>query len=142
MMRSSPRNPWVQVALTLVLTVAALAVLAAAVDMDPPATASAGHEPAAAEPAQGGGPGASTAHTQHPGGAHAASRMGAFDRLAPTKLDDLACFRCHGLEEYEHGEKFPHATHRQEGAGHCHRCHAFQGHFEVTIRKATCEECH
>ncbi len=137
-MRSAHRNPWVQVGLTLVLTLGALAVLASAVDMDPPATASSGHE--VATPAQP----PKTASTDDPHGhaGDAAARMGPFEKLTPTKLDDLACFRCHGLEQFEHGEKFPHATHRQEGAGHCHRCHAFQGHFEVVIRKDTCEECH
>ena len=139
-MRTSPHNPWLQVALTFVLTVGALAVLASAVDMDPPATASAGHEPAAARQGLVAEPGVQPPDGRGGHGADATARLG--ERLQPTRLDDLACFRCHGLQEYEHGERFPHATHREEGAGHCHRCHAFQGHFEVVIRKETCEECH
>lgn len=37
---------------------------------------------------------------------------------------------------------FPHALHAEEGAGHCHMCHAFKGHFQVVTREATCGECH
>ena len=134
-MSASKHNPWSQVVLTLVFTVGVLGVLASAVDMDPPATASAGHAPVAAVDGQE-APAAAADHGD------SVARMGAFDRLKPTKLDNLACFQCHDRQRFEHGEKFPHATHREEGAGHCHRCHAFQGHFEVIIRKATCEECH
>lgn len=58
------------------------------------------------------------------------------------RVELLPCFGCHNIERYRTGEKFPHKTHLEEGIGHCHMCHAFSGHFQVTIRRETCEECH
>jgi len=58
------------------------------------------------------------------------------------KIATLPCFRCHNLVRYRKGKKFPHDQHKEEGVGHCHNCHAFKGHFQATIRKETCEDCH
>ena len=56
-------------------------------------------------------------------------------------VDKLPCFGCHALAQYLHGT-FSHKQHGEEGVGHCHRCHAFKGHFQVVTREATCGECH
>lgn len=75
----------------------------------------------------------------------------------PDKIDGLACFSCHSVVEFHKGDPdqpgtdddgninpkaFSHDLHVGEGLVHCHLCHAFEGHFQVSIRKATCEECH
>jgi hypothetical protein len=57
-----------------------------------------------------------------------------------TRIEDLPCFGCHNIERYKEGEEFSHSKHRN--VGHCHVCHAFEGHFQVTIRRKTCEGCH
>ena len=59
---------------------------------------------------------------------------------AATKLEKLKCFRCHNIERYRSGDDFSHDAH--EEVGHCHMCHAFEGHFQATIRRQTCEGCH
>ncbi|GMV42161.1 MAG: hypothetical protein AMXMBFR64_38770 [Myxococcales bacterium] len=74
-----------------------------------------------------------------------------------AKIEHLACFRCHSLVEFHKGDPdqagsddegnvnpkaFSHDLHAKEGLVHCHRCHAFEGHFQVTTRMKTCEECH
>jgi hypothetical protein len=90
---------------------------------------------------------------------------------APAKGKDaalagLSCFGCHDLKAYHAGNKskkraaskddeddeddddsvigkpFSHDLHAEEVGGHCHKCHAFKGHFEVVIREETCGECH
>ncbi len=73
------------------------------------------------------------------------------------KLEDISCFVCHDIATFKDprkdgdddddddeviGKPFPHDLHKEEGAGHCHVCHAFQGHFHTVIREDTCEECH
>ena len=60
----------------------------------------------------------------------------------PTRLESLPCFRCHNLGRYHKGKDFSHDQHREEGVGHCHVCHAFSGHFEVVVRRGTCDGCH
>lgn len=55
-------------------------------------------------------------------------------------LDKLRCFRCHNIERYRNGEDFSHEAH--EDVGHCHVCHAFEGHFQAVIRRQVCEDCH
>lgn len=60
----------------------------------------------------------------------------------PIVLEKLACFTCHNIGKYQKGKKMPHALHKEEGVGHCHTCHAFSGHFKVSVRKEACEECH
>ncbi len=57
-----------------------------------------------------------------------------------TNVEDLPCFGCHNVERYREGEEFAHSKH--ENVGHCHVCHAFEGHFQATIRRKTCEGCH
>lgn len=42
----------------------------------------------------------------------------------------------------EEKAEFSHTLHDEEVGGHCHVCHAFTGHFQVTIRKGTCDGCH
>lgn len=79
------------------------------------------------------------------------------DTAVPDKIDKLPCFNCHGVMDFHKGDHdqpgtdeegninpkaFSHDLHAGEGLVHCHLCHAFEGHFQVTIRKATCEECH
>lgn len=74
-----------------------------------------------------------------------------------AKIDELPCFSCHGRVEFHKGDPnqvgtddegninpkaFSHDLHAKEGLVHCHRCHAFEGHFQVTTRMKTCEECH
>lgn len=61
-----------------------------------------------------------------------------------ARLAKLPCFECHTIKDYKEGEDFPHVMHEQEQGvgGHCHKCHAFEGHFQVTVRKEVCAECH
>ena len=63
-------------------------------------------------------------------------------KVEKKRVETLPCFGCHNIERYRTGDEFPHETHKEEGIGHCHMCHAFSGHFQVTIRRETCEECH
>lgn len=79
-------------------------------------------------------------------------------KAAGTRLEQLPCFGCHNIEHYRKGKpkpvvpakedgdepskEFSHTLHQQEGVGHCHMCHAFEGHFRVVIRKETCAGCH
>ncbi len=79
-------------------------------------------------------------------------------KSAQSRLEHLPCFGCHNIEHYlkgkprapgepapEEGEpskEFSHTLHQQEVGGHCHVCHALEGHFQVTIRKETCAGCH
>lgn len=58
-----------------------------------------------------------------------------------TKLEGLPCFQCHSIERYRESEDFPHEVHADE-VGHCHLCHAFEPHMQVTVRLATCDTCH
>lgn len=37
---------------------------------------------------------------------------------------------------------FAHGPHEEEGVGHCHQCHAMQGHFQVKVRMEACAACH
>lgn len=75
-----------------------------------------------------------------------------------TLLERLPCFGCHNIEHFRKGNpkaqiqagtaadepkaEFSHTLHEGEGVGHCHMCHAFEGHFQVVIRKETCAGCH
>lgn len=52
----------------------------------------------------------------------------------------LPCFGCHSRERFLDESRFSHRAH--EAAGHCHVCHAFSPHFEVTVRKEHCGTCH
>lgn len=52
----------------------------------------------------------------------------------------LPCFGCHSRERFLDESRFGHRVH--EAAGHCHVCHAFSSHFEVTVRKEHCGTCH
>ena len=77
---------------------------------------------------------------------------------ALSHLERLPCFGCHNIEHYRKGKpklhkpqgdddvaetpEFSHTVHEKEGVGHCHVCHALEGHFHVTIRKETCAGCH
>ena len=82
-------------------------------------------------------------------------------KTAASHLESLPCFGCHNIEHFRKGKpkplaaaatasdddvaetaEFSHTVHQQEGVGHCHMCHAFEGHFQVTIRKETCAGCH
>ncbi len=89
-------------------------------------------------------------------GAHAPAPVA--HKPALTRLERLPCFGCHNIEHYRKGKpkvagaapaaegepsaEFSHVFHQEQGVGHCHVCHAMQGHFEVTIRKETCAGCH
>ncbi|MCB9525295.1 MAG: hypothetical protein H6702_18245 [Myxococcales bacterium] len=53
---------------------------------------------------------------------------------------EIPCFGCHSYERYQTETRFNHPKHA--GAGHCHGCHAFEGHFQVTIRQEHCDVCH
>jgi len=74
-------------------------------------------------------------------------------------IERLPCFGCHNIEHYRKGRpkpavpaagapegepsaEFSHTLHQEQDVGHCHVCHAFEGHFQVTIRKETCAGCH
>ena len=75
-----------------------------------------------------------------------------------TRLERLPCFGCHNIEHYRKGKpkappaagaaegeqtaEFSHTLHQEQDVGHCHMCHAIEGHFQVTIRKETCAGCH
>lgn len=61
-------------------------------------------------------------------------------RASAKKIEDLSCFTCHNIEHYREGSDFSHAAH--EDLGHCHLCHAFEGHFETKVREEVCDECH
>ena len=77
---------------------------------------------------------------------------------ALSRLERLPCFGCHNIEHFRKGKpkplvqpgaaagepkpEFSHTLHQDEGVGHCHMCHAFEGHFQVVIRKETCAGCH
>lgn len=77
---------------------------------------------------------------------------------ALSRLERLPCFGCHNIEHYLKGKpkkpgtadadgdepkgEFSHKVHQEQGVGHCHMCHALEGHFQVTIRKETCAGCH
>jgi hypothetical protein len=37
---------------------------------------------------------------------------------------------------------FAHGPHEEEGVGHCHQCHAMEGHFQVKVRMEACAACH
>ncbi len=99
------------------------------------------------------------------GGHPAAVAAEAAPKKAATRLERLPCFGCHNIEHYRKGkpkaaaaaagapegkptEEFSHTLHQEENAGHCHVCHAFEGHFQVTIRKdarkgrESCGNCH
>ena len=56
------------------------------------------------------------------------------------RLEALPCFGCHNIDRYMSETRFGHPAH--EGAGHCHVCHAFEGHFAVTVREDHCGVCH
>ena len=80
------------------------------------------------------------------GAASGSASAADLDRRAPSPLPavaELPCFGCHDPKAYREGERFPHASEDHEDImGHCHLCHAFQGHFEIVTRKTACEECH
>ena len=59
-----------------------------------------------------------------------------------TELEDLSCFECHSLAYFRKGEEFSHELHAEEDLVHCHLCHAFHGHLQVTTRDEVCEKCH
>lgn len=65
---------------------------------------------------------------------------------SPPTRDQLSCFECHSEKHYMDGdeaddEHFGHREHLEE-VSHCHTCHAFQGHFQVSVRRGVCDECH
>ena len=75
------------------------------------------------------------------GHAAAASVTTADGEQADEEADDEE----EGEDDDEEGPPrgpFSHVLHAEEGVGHCHKCHAFKGHFQVVTREATCEECH
>ena len=53
---------------------------------------------------------------------------------------EMPCFDCHSYERWQTEPQFNHPKHA--GAGHCHSCHAFEGHFQITIREEHCDVCH
>lgn len=65
-------------------------------------------------------------------------------QAAPASPEDillnLPCFGCHSRQRFLDETSFGHRAH--EAAGHCHVCHAFASHFEVTVRKEHCGSCH
>jgi hypothetical protein len=90
-----------------------------------------------------------------------AQKKNATEKDAESRLRSLPCFGCHNFEHFRLGKpkplaaaatasdddvaetaEFSHTFHQKEGVGHCHMCHAFEGHFQVTIRKETCAGCH
>ena len=94
---------------------------------------------------------------------HAEEAAALAQAVTQITVAKLPCFDCHALAQYLHGAPagktpmpaavspaaatatepaFSHAQHAEEGVGHCHKCHAFKGHFQVTTREATCEDCH
>jgi hypothetical protein len=47
----------------------------------------------------------------------------------------VPCFGCHAEARFE-----AHAPHSD--AGHCHTCHAFEGHARALLREEPCGACH
>jgi len=58
------------------------------------------------------------------------------------KPDDLPCFPCHSLLNFEKGPPFPHARAAHKMVGHCHNCHQGAHHEGRAIDKAICLTCH
>ena len=56
--------------------------------------------------------------------------------------DDLPCFPCHSLLNFEKGPPFPHARAAHKMVGHCHNCHQGAHHEGREIDKAICLTCH
>jgi len=56
-------------------------------------------------------------------------------------VNKLVCFKCHNFERYRAGAEFAHAGEHAK-VGHCHLCHAFEGHLQLTVRESTCEHSH
>ncbi|OIP31239.1 MAG: hypothetical protein AUK47_22815 [Deltaproteobacteria bacterium CG2_30_63_29] len=80
------------------------------------------------------------ASTQHATGHSEASEP---TESLRTELGALPCFReCHNFERFDAGGDFPHSIHLEQEIGHCHMCHAFDGHFEASVREEICEDCH
>ena len=75
----------------------------------------------------------------HPKAPHAPATQAA--ATSPEEmLLALPCFGCHSRQRFLDETSFGHRAH--EAAGHCHVCHAFASHFEVTVRKEHCGSCH
>ena len=54
----------------------------------------------------------------------------------PAPATRVPCFGCHAQARFDD----THAPHTD--AGHCHACHAFEGHARALLREAPCGACH